>query len=399
MQLDYHCPCTICGEFQQMVWTQVKWAKLSEDKQQLADMVEQQRLAYYECIRCKGAIGERHKARMVEGGVWLSEGQQIASNGKISGERPVSKRVGFRVPGILSPWISFSGLAAEGLRAMGDSAKMMHFKNSFCAEVFEERVSGIKTDEVRQRAEGAIKSGIVPAWAAFCIASVDVQKDCFYAVIRAWGHNYKSHLVWHGQLISWGEVEKLLTTPIHQEDSEAVTPVLMVIDTGYRSTEVYEFASKDSRIIPIKGSDRTQPISLSKAAYAYGVSLRYIGGDYFKDRLATYRADPERWMVNGDITEDYCQQLASEHKVVIRGKGGTLQEKWVKQSANAANHYFDCEAYQIVGADLAGVAMLPPDDQIIGNRIRERQQRQSVYMKDRGRAETWLGNTSGWLSK
>src|SRR5690606_35195602 len=117
------------------------------------------RLAWYECIACKGRIEESHKPKMLEGGHWLSESQEIDRDGRISGERPISKRVGFHLNSLYSPWRTFAEMAAEWIRAEGDVAATMNFRNSRLAEPFEVQVSRREPSKIREKAEMAAQLG------------------------------------------------------------------------------------------------------------------------------------------------------------------------------------------------------------------------------------------------
>jgi phage terminase large subunit GpA-like protein len=398
----YYCPCPHCGEYQRLIWTQVKWPKDTgiADKVKLADQVETRRLAWYECEHCREKIEDRHKPKMLTAGVWLSEGQTINKAGTIEGERPKTRRVGFRINAIYSPWLTFSDVAAEGLRSMDDPQRMMNFRNSWLADVFEEQVSGIKVNELRERAQGAPKPGTIPAWAGIVIASADVQKHQIYYVIRAWGYGHRSQLIHFGTIMRLDELAtRCLNTPIPFERGDLMVPDLLVVDAGYRTDEVYEFARTDSRIVPVKGANKQlfTPIKLSSAAvHDFGVSLRYIDTSYFKDRLATLRNDKDRWLVHSEITDEYCQHLAAWHKIRVRDKG-RMEERWKTVTEGAADHLSDAEVYNIVGAQIAGVDLIPSPKDLEEMRALERQARERNELERP--KNRWLGNTSGWLDR
>jgi hypothetical protein len=208
-------------------------------------------------------------------------------------------------------------------------------------------------------------------------------------------------LIYHDVTLSLEELyERCLNTPLPIDGGNLMVPHVLVIDSGYRTDEVYEFAKIDSRIVPIKGANQQlrTPIQLSKAGKDFGVSMRYIDTGYYKDRLSTLRADPERWLVHRDITEEYCQHLASEHKIHVR-KGLVMEEQWKPVTDGAANHYLDCEVYNVVGAQVGGVDLIPTAETLLEIRTAEAQQqadreRQATHQRNR-----YLGNTSGWLGR
>jgi len=93
-----------------------------------------------------------------------------------------------------------------------------------------------------------------------------------------------------------------------------------------------------------------------------GILARMVDPGFYKDTLSRLINDPDplRWMPHDAVLEDYCLQMASEHKIVD-AKNGRLV--WTTVTTGAANHWWDCEVLQCAGADMAGVpamAEAPP---------------------------------------
>lgn len=58
-----------------------------------------------------------------------------------------------------------------------------------------------------------------------------------------------------------------------------------------------------------------------------------------------------------DIETEYAEQMTSEHKVVeIKNNHETYT--WVPKTSHAKNHYWDCEVYASLAADLMHVRHL-----------------------------------------
>ena len=81
---------------------------------------------------------------------------------------------------------------------------------------------------------------------------------------------------------------------------------------------------------------------------------RMVVPGFYKDTLSRLINDPDpaRWMPHNAVLEDYCLQMASEHKIVD-AKNGRLV--WTTVTTGAANHWWDCEVLQFAGADMAGI--------------------------------------------
>ncbi|HVV70442.1 MAG TPA: terminase gpA endonuclease subunit, partial [Verrucomicrobiae bacterium] len=239
----FHVPCPHCGEFQQLVWTQVKWPKLDEpDKNKYADEITVNKLAWYECAACKGRIEDRNKPAMLSRGVWVSDGQAIDKSGKVSGDRPKSPRVGFHLSSLYSPWVKFCDMVAKFILAKGDIGATMNFRNSWLAEPFEVQVSTREPSKIRQRSEEARYLGragemrIVPNWSVMILATADVQKDHCYWAVTAWGYEQQSKRLAVGIAASLDEVYQQVfypAVPFVSEQGGLVQNSILVVDSGF----------------------------------------------------------------------------------------------------------------------------------------------------------------------
>lgn len=360
----YHVPCPHCGKYQVFSFPQLKcgqtWPDVTaETKAVVADDVLLHSRAYYECIHCRGRIEDRHKNTMLLRGRWASDGQAVTPDGLVEGVRPFSKRIGFALNCFYSPWITFSEIAYRWIMCKGDPVATLNFRNSWLAEPYEDIVTKPKSSLIREKAFTAGPPDIVPAWATTLIVSVDVQKEFFWFLIRAWGFGWKSKLIRLGQCRTFDEVYSLLDLTLPMEGGRMVRPNVQVIDTGgNRTDEVYKYALRDvGRIVPIKGSGHKmrQPWSLSKLPN--GVPLRIVDVDFYKDMTQRLieDADPQKWQPYANVSEEYCLQMASEQKVIDRKTNRMI---WVPITQGAANHAFDLETYSTFAADAGNVGLV-----------------------------------------
>lgn len=398
----YQVPCPRCGTYQRLTWPQVKWPKLDiADKVKLADEIESSRLAWYECGNpdCKARIEESAKPRMLERGRWVSEGQWVSPDGIVHGDRPASKRVGFHLSSLYSPWRQFWVMAAEFIRADGDPGLTMNFRNSRLAEPFEERISSREPSRIREKIADAQKLGlpgverVVPNWAVILIAIADVQKDHCYWAVDAWGYELQSKRVAVGIASTLDEVYRQVfapDVPFRSEQGGVVHVGELVVDSGYRKDEVTEFARRDPRRVRMaKGlSTYFGPIAELKVEKASGVMVWNINTMQSKDTLDRLIGDanPLRWQLYATIPDHYCEQLASEHKIV---DPNTKQLSWVKKSSGAANHWWDCAAMSCAVASALGASIPKPSDPT---------PQPNRTPKDRSQSP-WLGDMSAWRSR
>lgn len=371
----FQVPCPVCGVYQRLVWPQVKWPKLAiPDRIAFADEIEQSRLAWYECSNpeCKGRIEESAKPKMLERGAWVSEGQTVDPAGNVHGMRPASRRVGFHLSSLYSPWRKLWEMAAEWIRAEGDVALTMNFRNSRLAEPFEVQLSKREPSKIREKSEAAAKLGkageerVVPQWAVLLIATCDVQKDHCYWQVDAWGYEMKSKRVAVGVAATLDEVYRIIFSPdvaYVSEQGGAVQVQELIVDSGYRKDEVTEFARRDpQRIRMAKGlSTYFGPIAEEKPEKASGVLVWNINTMQSKDTLDRLIGDPDpmKWQVFAGVSDEFCAHLSSEHKIL---DPHTKQEVWKVKSSGAKNHWWDCSAMSAAVAVARGAIMPKPDD-------------------------------------
>lgn len=353
----FFVPCPHCDQMQSLTWAKVQYpARPDEvDRNAHAEKVEAESLAYYECEKCAGRILDQHKPRMLLKGEWRSD-TPGASN----------RRVGFHLNSLYSPWLKFSKLAAEFIRAVDDPALMMDFRNSRLAEPFEERASGTDVSIVRDKVKLSGPPMVVPRWAMLLLGTIDVQSDHLWHVIRAWGPGRRSVLVSYGPLGSFEDARQAMferPIPIRTEDGEPVQVQVCGIDArgfgGKRRDEVYAFAQSDpARIWPMMGAASPQAAPVTeKRVVGYNVIARTTNPNYWKDVLhgLIHDEDPTRWLPHGNVGDDYLRQLASEHKIFDPHSGVWT---WEPVTKNAPNHLWDCEYMQCCVAEICGVGGL-----------------------------------------
>ncbi len=390
LQLHYVVPCPHCGEFQRLIFDQIKWPDIEpHDRLARAERIELENLAHYECEHCGGIIRDGHKPRMLTGGVWLAPDQSISKGGKVSGKRPKAKRVGFHINAIYSPWVAFSKLAAEFLRAVDDDALLMDFRNSRLAEPFEVRASSTKTDVILEKRKHAGPPMIVPAWAHKVFAAADVQKDHIYYTVAAWGHAFRSQRITYGIVSTFDELAgRVLGATWAREDGRDPPFITMAlaIDQKYRTDEVFSFAETDpGRIWPVAGSSRitAEPFRTSNVKAYEGVVRRTVNPIYWKDVLHGYihADDVTLWLPHCETGEDYAKSMASEHKIL---DPQSQAFRWVPVSAGAPNHWWDCEYHLCWMARELGVASIPSPEQLAALEAAERQEQASEGESGRG---------------
>lgn len=383
-QYKYYVVCPHCGEYQEFKFPQIKWTKNAQSPQDAADT------AYYECSHCKGMIKDHHKPEMLRTGEWRT----IKDNGH-------TKKIAFHINAIYSPWLTFGDVAYEFMASKDDPELLMNFVNSWLAEPWEDKDSTLDTDYVYAR-QSEYDENIIPKDAIILTGGVDVQKDCFYWTIRAWGTRLTSWNISHGKVETWDEIEEIMDTVFTSEDGKTYQVNLYAVDSGDRTDEVYDYiATHSDCAIPVKGSSRPilQKYNISTiekdGSKAYGMRLYIVDGGQYKDMIAgrlRRKNGTGAWQVFKGIDKDYAEQICSEEKICER-KAGRETWVWKKKQTSSQNHYLDCEVYAGLAADVLGVRYLSETDipQNNGNITPQRQE----YEQN----STWIDNNKGnnWL--
>ena len=350
IRFRYHVPCPHCGHMQPFLWENVKF-----DSKEPATVVEY--ATHYECCECHGVIKDHHKPEMLRHGKWIPENECKG--------RP--KKIGFAINSIYSPWITFGQVAAEFQRSKNDPADLMNFINSWLGEPWENLSANMDIGSVMD-SRTEVPEHVVPRWAQLLTAGVDVQKDYFYWTIRAWGAKLTSQNIAYGMAQSWEELESIMDKFWPDEEGELRWQVqAYCVDSGYRTDEVYEYCNNHHGVaIPCKGSSspmvgKYRPANVEPKIKGVRPSLLYIvDTDQYKNVIVSRLHRPigvGAWMLNRDTELVYAEHLTAEHRV-IRTKGGRQVEMWEKKTSAKQNHWWDCEVYAFLAADLVHVSLL-----------------------------------------
>jgi phage terminase large subunit GpA-like protein len=162
-QRFYHVPCPHCGEFQRLIWSQVKWPD------------GQPELAEYICVACGAILTEADKPEMLRAGEWR-------------GSKEFSGIVSFHISELYSPWSTWAEMAVAFVRAKRFPETLQTWINTSLGETFEERGEEVAAVGLSQRRE-AYTVNSIPGGALMLTVGVDVQDDRLEASVWAWGRD------------------------------------------------------------------------------------------------------------------------------------------------------------------------------------------------------------------
>lgn len=352
IEKHYFIPCPHCSAQIELKFQNLRWP----DDEAGLDAADRAELATYVCQECGCTISDAEKNRALSFGEW----RVVRERGK------TVRRVAYWINTLYSPFVRFSEIAKEFLKSKDDPDLLHNFTNSWLAEPWEDTKLKTNAEMVLER-QTEVEQFVLPDWTKLVTGGVDVQENCLYWTIRAWGDFLTSQNIAHGQAFSFAEVEKYMNLEYRKADGTVFMVDLVLVDSGDQTDEVYDFCAINAEwALPCKGvSSQLSHYRLSTVnktgSRAYGMNLVLVDGGKYKDMIASRMRKPNgkgSWMVYKGCDEEYAQQVTAEHKVNVKNSKGQQSLVWQPKTENADNHYLDCEVYCMAAADIKGVRNL-----------------------------------------
>jgi phage terminase large subunit GpA-like protein len=341
------------------------------------------REAYFVCSKNGCTIEHKGKRALINAGEWRAS-------------KPFTGHASFHIWTAYSfaPNATWGHIAEEFLTAKRDGREALRaFINTTLGETWRE--SGEAPDWERlyhQREKYPI--GIVPPGVKFLTCGVDVQKDRFVFEIVGWGVNRESWSINQGVIPgdtsdekTWTLLDDLLTTPIPDYTGGMRQLLMMAVDSGYNTQEVYNFARTHERsaVMAVKGDASARAmvkpptpvdVTVRGVRFARGAKVFPVGVDITKAelygflRLRVPIAAPSEPLVYPpgfchfpEYDEAFFKQLTSEHLVTVTKRTGHMIHEW-QLLPGRENHFLDCRVYARAAAHVKGVdrmiTRLPP---------------------------------------
>jgi phage terminase large subunit GpA-like protein len=339
---EFNVPCPLCGEFQVLEFGDrdslhgIKWEK---PKTGHTDPLKAEATAYYSCKHCQGHILSEDRAAMMRRGVWLSEGQSINKQGKISGKRKVaSNHIGFGpLSSLYSLLISGWGQIVKEFLACGnDPEKLRDFTNSTLAIVWDPKPKVLTTDQLADRVcVPGLRRGLCPDWSVFLTRGIDVQQQANFFVwdVVAWGPKGRGHVVDWGETFGADALIPILKSQIypHADGGAPLSIARNFLDTGDgdMTEDLYRLCKILARTTPGKGSSHKflqqyQESPLDDKGHK-GMKLLIVNThrsqNWLEGIFKGYSTDPTVGLTlpeDARIDTDYMEQLLNE--VLLNGK-------------------------------------------------------------------------------
>lgn len=188
-------PCPHCGEYFEAtpgigLFNVPSYAEL---KEQLKSYSVGQLTARYEMPShklCGALIDPNYRTQMNLRGVWLAEGQKIAKDGAISGDKRIAQIASFWLGGVSAAFQNWSKMVNKHLLAVeqwsrsGEITVLRQTINTDQGAPFCMPVAGLNQDAATiQAAAESWEKETVPAGVRFLLGTVDIQKGSFVVQI------------------------------------------------------------------------------------------------------------------------------------------------------------------------------------------------------------------------
>jgi len=396
-QRHYHVPCPHCGTYQVFVFDHLRVPEGARDP----DVILAENLAYYECAHCKAHLTDReHKRWMTARGVWVPECQKVVQRlpvkdaeivdqaifnrtdpwcPRIDGPQPITRTAGFHIWAGYSPWVTWSEIMAEWFPAKKseDREQLRVFINSVLGEPFEDAVKKVDVSSIKERRKEGLPRGVVPDEAQILIMWADVHADNIYWGVTAWGYNRRSWLVAEGICVGFPELLE------HYDESypratkgDPLACQCLVIDSGYRTGEVYEIARTVPGVYPTKGQqDAVYSVKPSDVQYKLDGTVKIREVRIYNVNKAMFLTalhqsfeiplgEPGAFHIHSETTDEFCLHMAAEHQVkIIKSVNGAKREVliWQPRTPTTPNHYLDGWVYGLAIAHFLGATRLRAD--------------------------------------
>jgi len=240
------CPCPKCGEYQYLIFQNLKFDKLNLS------------WIYYECAFCQSKIDESDKRTMLPDGKYIHED-------------PENEVRGFHYNALVTPlgwkntWkkIAKDFLACK-IQGVINVEKLKTWANTLMAEPFEQKGDRPGHESLQKRAATSRGEMIVPQGSLFMTAAVDVQHLFLAVLIQAWGRDEECWTISYDKIHGdtsrgevWQKLDDMTITKQFEHESGAMLNILsMGVDAGdgARTNDVYNYCRmRQPAVFALKG--------------------------------------------------------------------------------------------------------------------------------------------------
>lgn len=245
----WHWKCPSCESYFEGRFRHLKWDDDEDPAIAAASVV-------MVCPTNGCAIAPSAKFAMNQTGRWVPEGMSLTDGGELVGEARKSDIASYWLFGPAAAYQPWPQLVQRYLEAVaehertGDDTPLKATTNTDQAEPYLPpslaRESSVDAEELAGRAEAGYWQR-VPSWAGYLTAAIDVQKNRFEVLVRAWGVDLESAVV-DKFLIYRNEAEDRPVDPArYKQDWDLIEGA--VLDRAYPIEGAEELGLRTARLV------------------------------------------------------------------------------------------------------------------------------------------------------
>ncbi len=356
----YKVPCPECNQKQELKWQQITWL---ENKPETASL---------SCKHCGAIIPESKKQWMLLNGEWEAQA--------------ASKKVGFHISELYSPFRTWVELVEDFLEAKKSPELLQTFINTTLGETWEEQGEEIEAEGLMQKCE-QYNHEAIPQEVLTLTAGVDTQNDRLEVQVIGWAENHEAwvveyKIIWGNPATQevWQELDEFLKTTYIKVDGARLNIAATCIDSGgHHTDQVYAYTRGNNarRIFAIKGASQAGKPIASRPTFVgrRRTALYSIGTDTAKEFIHARLKDDKTNLIHfpNTVDEEYFKQLTAEKRVAkfVKGKK-TLIWKQTRQR----NEGLDTFVYA-----LAAIHILQPNFEKLAKLAPQQQKQQNIQQK------------------
>ena len=348
----YKVPCPECNQKQELKWQQITWL---ENKPETASL---------SCKHCGAIIPESKKQWMLLNGEWEAQA--------------VSKKVGFHISELYSPFRTWVELVEDFLEAKKSPELLQTFINTTLGECWEvEQGETIDSDVLLESCE-QYNHESVPEEVLILTAGIDLQNDRLEVQVIGWADNYEAwvieyKIIWGNPATQeiWQELDEFLRGIYTSENGRKLNIAATCIDSGHMTDQVYAYTrgKNQRRIFAIKGASQAGKPIVSKPTFVgrRKTALFVVGGDTAKEFIHARLKDDKTNLIHfpNTLDDEYFKQLTAERRVpkIYKGKTTLVWKQTRKRNEALDNFCYALAAAYILQPDFERLARLEPQQQ------------------------------------
>lgn len=392
-QRHYHVCCLNCGHSQRLRWqrtdpdtgsvTGITWDTDQETGHLVPGSVR------YLCESCSHPHTNDDKTRLLapeNGAQWVPSALPASPDRRSYHLSALYSPVGMQTwEACVRKWLEAWDVKNNRPR---DLAALQVFYNNVLGETFELRGEKLKFEAVSGHRRAVYKYGEIPnEWAAqhaggrVCLltCTVDVHKESLAVAVFGWCRGRRAFLIDYWRFEgdteqlddygTWGRLRELIETKEYEADDKKLYGIkLTLIDSGYRTDTVYQFAAEYLGVYPVKGRESAPANATVKEWSSFKTTMQTpaygITVDLYKDRWSAalrhgWDAVNQTLQPEGhfnaplDITDAQLRELTAEVKreKIEKLTGKRLGVEWHRPSG-APNELWDVLVYANAALDI-----------------------------------------------